>query len=81
MPVRRSLKDEKGRKHEAVYVQPVVCAYRKKARERVLVKEKECFCPESPSGSTQRLNERKKNSVRKRKGAEKAEIIIWSSEK
>lgn len=79
MPVRRSLKDEKGRKHEAVYVQPVVCAYRKKARERVLVKEKECFCPESPSGSTQRLNERK-NSVRKRKGAGKAEIIIWSSE-
>ena len=79
MPVRRSLKDEKGRKHEAVYVQPVVCVYRKKARERVLVKEKECFCPESPSGSTQRLNERK-NSVRKRKGAGKAEIIIWSSE-
>ena len=74
------MKDEKGRKHEAVYVQPVVCAYRKKARERVLVKEKECFCPESPSGSTQRLNERK-NSVRKRKGAGKEEIIIWSSEK
>ena len=71
MPVGRSLKDEKGRKHEAVYVQPVVCVYRKKARERVLVKEKECFCPESPSGSTQRLNERKKTAYGSGKEQEK----------